>query len=215
MKRALFPVGICLAILLACDGDVVITARVRDLLDLGSGKAEIIHTTAGVMTTSISRDSEKDFIRSVIGTITNEGAAAGEHPDAFSFDTRVPILGMDVPESRVGEKDLLFIKVQESAGGHSMAYKFNPIVLERISNWVESEYQTAFDVGGFSMNLVIDNDSTEDFRFVAKSVYIDDVAYPFEVSITLGRGESVNLTVSEILGSSVEGTEGYVPFLSF
>jgi hypothetical protein len=200
---------------MACDGDVTINLYVQDLLDLKASKIPKSYTTASVIVSNITKDSEKEFLRSVIGNITNERMVSHGYSEAYSFDTKIPILGKGVPISEVADNDLLFLQMSQTPDGYLLAYQYNPIVLNRIRSWIKSEYYQEFTTKDFTVNIKLDNDSRDDFAFTIRSAYINDKAYPFEVSNSLKRRETLDIKLSEVLKMAVETSSDYIPFIMF
>jgi hypothetical protein len=198
---------------MSCDGDVTVNLYVQDLLDLKAAKVPISYTTANIVVGSVTKDKEKDFLRSIIGNISNERMVTRGYSDAYSFDTKIPILGKGASISEVADNDLLYIQVMETPEGTVLAYKYNETVLNRIRQWLKSEYYQDFSTKDITMSIKIDNDSREDFSFTTRSVYINDKAYPFESKNILKRRDILNIQISEVLKKAIETNSDFIPFM--
>ncbi len=202
-------------IFLACDGEVTVNLYVQDLLELRSINTGFIYTTANVVISNITKDSEKDFFASVIGNVSNGHMVKEENSDAYSFDTKIPLIGKNNPVTAIAENDLLFIKMIETSDGFGIAYQFNEIVLDKIHSWVKSEYNQDFSAEDIAVNIIMNNDSVDDFSFTASSVYINGAAYPFEKNNVLKRRENLTIQVSEVLNMAVGTDSDMLPFIMF
>ncbi|PKL23831.1 MAG: hypothetical protein CVV47_13555 [Spirochaetae bacterium HGW-Spirochaetae-3] len=216
MKRITIAILILSVFLFsACDGDVIVNLYVQDLIELKSGNVPKLYTTANIVVTNITKDSEKEYLRSVIGNVTNERMVSRGYSEAYSFDTKIPILGKGASISEVADNDLIYIQMIETPEGMVLAYKYNEIVLSKIRQWIKSEYYQEFSTEDITMSIKIDNDSREDFSFTTRSVYINDKAYPFESKNILSRRDNLSIQISEVLKNAIETNSDFIPFIKF
>ncbi len=204
-------IGLLLA---SCDGETVTTIYIQDLLDLIDNEANVVYTTATITAGGITDESEKDFLRSVLTNVTNEKTVTYNFSDTYQFDISVPILGPTAGIENVKETDAIYLRINKVENNFNVSYHINESTMSKINSWVYDNYYQKFDIGGYSFKFDINNDSKDTFAFTVYSVYMNDMAYPFGINISLNRRDHVEIAVSEVLNKSIVKQNSQIPFMS-
>ncbi len=217
MKKTMRIVAIALvaALLIACDGFVTITLYVQDLIELRDQKQQVLYTTVKIESSAIDDEEKMEFIKQTLNGVTNVQKSGGDFSTSYTFEVSVPILGPNAPESLVKENDLLWVKIQTGEKGTQVSYKYNDLVIDKISAWTSEKYFSTINKNDFKVSVNIENDSQGDFTFSAWSVYVNSEPFPFEYTGKIARREKLTLSISDIFCESINKEEGYSYFLEF
>lgn len=202
-------------IFFSCKGDVLVNIYVQDLLDLKEKSNSILYTTATVTLEGIDNDEQKAFIKSIIGNVTNERIVSRDYSNAYCFDTTVPIVEDITQLDKAPNDYMISLFFSESGTSYMLSYKYNSHVISKINEWMQSTYYQSFKTDDILIIISINNDSREDFTFTARSVYINDVPFPFSVEKTITRREIATIKISEILQEAISNNDALIPFILF
>jgi hypothetical protein len=208
MKKIKFIAIVCFVFLLSScgEGTIKVFAFFSDLINIASKKFDIVYINASVSIQGLEKEEDINFLRDNLNSFTNE-RITGEYTKSLSFDIKIPIINENYLQSYMSEnnseKDFLHIVGSSSEGMYQFYYNFNRSLVERINQYVYQKHYQRIDLNNFDMILSIENDMTVQMILMAFSVYVNDIAYPFEYTNILQRRDKIELRISEVLRRSV------------
>jgi len=215
MKKLLGLLFCALVVFTSCDGSINITTYVQDLLELKTSK-EPLYTTATIVSQGITKPEEVDYLKRLFPSMTNEHTVKVGYSDAYSFDIKVPIIAEDTEITPDMQDVLLALVVRKSDSGYIVSCHYNQAKINEIKDWVYNTYYQKFDLKEYKLSISVVNDSRNDFNFKSNSVYVEDMAYPFDFTTTLSKRESVLLNVSEVMNSAmITNSETIYPLIEY
>lgn len=215
MKKLFGLFFTALALFTGCDGSISVTAYVQDLLALKSS-ATPLATTATVIAEGLTKPEEIEYLKSIFPDLTNEHIVKSSYADAYAFDIKVPLIRNDSAVTDEMKNALMYLIVQKTDDGYSMSCHYNQTKIDEVKEWVYKTYMQTFDLKEYKLDISVVNDTRNDFSLTSNSVYVNDKAYPFSYSTTLGKRDTVLLKVSEIMNSAmIDDQDTTFPVLFF
>ncbi len=201
MIKKMFLFLTALSIMVSCDGKITANLFLRDLIDAEADKENIIFTSAVLGIESPGEDSKQkviDFIKANFREATNFRSESIGYDNYLIADIKIPIKHKDTSKPKDME-DIFYIITEEKDETLYLGFGLNKNVFEKIKNYVSEEFWQTMDIKDWSLRIIFNNDTRDEYDLTVNCCFINDYPYPFSHTLKFNPRDNLNIYIPDVL----------------